>query len=308
MSIAELRRLDAIRLGTSGNIVSQLDDVDQAANPGMVKEWLAGQAHPQFVAINEMRAAVMASTKDLKTLLITEAMGSGGKEFTNVSSYFAKAATTAFGKVARASTVHRRVLMASAVGFIRSLRITHNQPGSAQFELHSRFDGTNLPFVYDDDVALAGNLVPVGYYTAGPVYVNSSLIGAVKELQVDYGIRVTIESADGEPYPTFIGIEQTEPTITVQTMDDFVWFDDGFEGVALESPGFEMFCRAYNNKGDRVSGLLEQHLKLTVANGMMVPVNARASNGQNVTDTFRIEAIAGSDSLDPFVWSLAAIP
>jgi hypothetical protein len=100
---------------------------------------------------------------------------------------------------------------------------------------------------------------------------------SVSEWEVDPGIEVEPESHDGVPYPVFIGIGTRAPKATLTTPD--------INHLSLVNMNgrigsIELFLRklAEGGAGGRVANATEEHILITLADGLMITERASAES------------------------------
>jgi hypothetical protein len=317
MPVYSIRKLDSVRLGASGTVFQGLRDAEISADIQNFVEYAAGQAQPTFVGLQESKPAVRFTTHELAKLIITEAITLCGKTYADIGLFMASAARTCVGKIARDGD-HTRFLMAEGLVFWEQIRLSHNQVADARVVALATYDGTNAPITYSGAVDLPTAAVPNQYYGAGPCYINGTLISGIQETVVQSGFRVRSLGADSEGFPTFVGIEQVEPMITVRTTEPVSLTSiTGLTGGTLTSGsgGFVAYGRKYAVDGTgaaaRVANATTEHLKIEALYGTIQPMNVQGQGSQEVTDTFKVVPRANaleSTGSNALTFSLAAIP
>lgn len=302
MSVSTIHRLDKIVFPSSFEI-TQLSNQRWNAGIDDILQYPAGHTHPMFVANKGQKPAVEFTTTQLGALLA--AIGVGGASFGSINTYFKLGSAT--GNVARATTSHMRVAIASSVGYWSSVRLQHNAEGEANVMIAANFDGTNDPFVYTGSVALSGNLTATQFYGAGPVSINGSAIPGIKEIEISSGISLLEEGASTEEFDTFKGIQQTAPTVTIRTLEAVNWATLGLRGSTLNgSSGLVFYARKFSANGSRVADATAQHIKFIGLLGMAKPVDSSGDGSSPITDTLRCVLVSGSDSILPLTVDTAS--
>lgn len=299
MAISTLHRLDRIALPSSVNI-DQIKSAKWSAGAEAMLEYAAGHTHPQFVATMKQSPTLEFSTSQLSTLLA--AVGVGGIAPAAITTYLKAASTT--GNVARATTGHKRLVINSSVVYWTQIRLPHNGEGEAQVVIACNFDGTNAPFVYTGSVALAGNQTAAEHFGCGPVSINGSAIPGVQEVTISSGIQLVQEGGESEVYNTFTGIEQTRPTITIQTREMINWSTIGLAGTALNgSTGVVVYARKFAANGQRVANATTEHISFQGLLGQAIPQDTSGDGGNVCSDTILCNLVASSDSVLPLLTS-----
>lgn len=300
MPINTIHKIDKIVLPSSFEF-SQLSNTDATAGIQMLKERPAGHPHPMFVANQKQEPLVSFTTPQISTLL--GSVGVGGATIGNTSYVYYKLATET-GSVARATTSHHRLVIAELLAYWSTIRLPHNGKGEADVVLAPNFDGSNDPVVYGGSVALGGNLTASENYGCGTLAINGTQMPAIQNIEISSGVQLIRAGGDSEEWDTFIGIEMTEPVVTVSLMEAVNWGTLGLTGTALDGTnGLEFFARKYAANGSRVANATEQHIYGQATDGKVVPVNTTGQGSSPITDTFRVECISPDDSTLPLIFS-----
>lgn len=260
-------------------------------------EYPAGHVHPMFRANREQRPVLEFTTPQLKTLL--QNIGVGGASLGSTASYFK--AATATGNAARNATSHKKITIASSLAHWTSISLPHNGRAEANVVLTAVYDGSNDPFVYAGSQALSGNLATDEYFGLGPVAINGTNLPGVQSIEISSGVKLIQAGESSSLWDTFVGIEQTAPTITIRTFEMVNWgalLD--IEGVALNgSDGLVFWARRYAAGGSRIANGTSSHIKFVGLNGSAIPVDSNGQDSGPITDTLKIELVSASDSVAP---------
>lgn len=302
MSISTLHKLDKIVLPSSVEF-NVLRNQRWTAGIESLIERPAGHVHPMFRATLSQKPVLEFSTPELGVLL--GAIGVGGAAVGSVATFFKKAAVT--GNDARNSGTHRKITIASSCGYWTNLRLPHNAAGEAQVVLTAVYDGTNAPFAYAGSQNLSGNLAQGSFFGAGPVSINGTLIPGIKEISIDSGVRLIQEGASSEVFDTFVGVEMTEPKITIKTLEMVNWATLGLAGTALDGTnGVLFYARKFAANGARVADATTEHILFVGLLGSAFPVDSDGQQSSPITDTLVCELVSGSDSLLPLVGTVGS--
>lgn len=301
MSLSTVWKLD--RLVFPATSFSVITSARWQANIQQMVERPAGHPHPMFAANQSQKPALEFSTTELDVLL--GAINFGGASFGTIDSYFKKAAVT--GSVARATAEHQRVRIAASCGYLTRIRLVHNGRSEGTAVLQANYDGTNDPFAYTGSVALAGNLSAGTYFGAGPVSINGTSLGGVQEISIDSGVRLIQAGGESEEFDTFVGLEMTEPTVTITFLQAINWATVGLRGTTLDGTnGLVFYGRKFSQGGSRVANATAQHIKFTGLNGIATPVDSNGQQSSPITDTVRVQLTSVSDSVLPLTVNTAS--
>lgn len=262
----------------------------------------AGHVHPMFRTNLEQKPVFEFVTPELDVLL--GACGVGGASLASSSTYFKKGSATS--NDTRASTTHQKITIASSVAYWTNIRLPHNGQGEASIVQTAVYDGSNDPFVYAGSQALSGNLAAGTHFGAGPVSINGTAVPGVKEITIESGVRLIQEGASSEIWDTFVGIEITEPKVTIRTLKMTNWAVLGLQGTALNgSTGLAFYARKFAANQSRVADGTAEHIKFVGLLGSAIPVDSSGEGSSPISDTLVCELVSSSDSVAPLVGTTA---
>lgn len=301
MALGTLHKLDKIVMPSSVEF-SKLTNVRWNKGIESLVERPAGHPHPMFRANLSQKPVLSFTTSELSILLA--AIGVGGAAVGSTATYWKVAAAT--GSVARATTSHKKITIASSIGHFTTIRLPHNGKAEADVVLTAIYDGVNDPFVYAASQALSGNLAAGLHFGCGPVYLNNTLVPGVKEITIESGVQLIQEGDASEEFDTFVGIEMTAPKVTVRFLNQVNLATYGLRGTALDGTnGIKFFARKFcgNTSGgiSRVADGTAEHIKFQGILGSIVPQETAGDGSGLLTDTLVAELVASSDSVVPLV-------
>lgn len=252
-----------------------------------------GEADPSFVATTNHKPDLAVRTVDVGGLLA--AVQFDGLVLTELTAWWKKGADCGT-RVAAATAAHAKSVATSGCMVMQSLRATHNEVVEAEVMAYLKSsDGLADPWTWTFSSALSGSIADVDHYTMGPVYFtpDGGARGAItaSSWELDPGIEVTPESFDGVPFPTFLGISKRSPKATISTPDIAHLAVANQNGVVGT---LELFLRklAEGGTSGRVANATEEHILITIADGLLVAESANAetdseSGAQLVFDATR---------------------
>jgi hypothetical protein len=176
-----------------------------------------GAANPSHVSIGQIEAAITFDTLAIKTAMA----GLGG--ITGValaSDTFYLQKLLADGLRAGA-TSHIKVVAAVGIIVPTILRTPARKAAVESYRAVPRStDGVTAPLTFTAAQSLeaAQDLVPE-VYTLGVVTINGTELEMVEEVTIDFGNKLDINYGTGHVYPTFTGIIEQSPIITLATND-----------------------------------------------------------------------------------------
>jgi len=114
-------------------------------------------------------------------------------------------------------------------------------------------------------------------YTQGPIDIDGTAYGSIQSLNFDPAIQSLILSGAGLINPTFAGLQSGRPAVTFTTtaIDTFLALL-GATGHAIATSVIVYFTQKVN---EGVNAGATSHVKLTIGNGLVIPVSLTASQG-----------------------------
>ena len=302
MAISTLHKLDKLVFPSSVEI-GQLRSARWGAGINSLLERPAGHPYPMFRTNLEQKPVMEFTTPEIDVIL--NSIGVGGASFGAIVTYFKKTAAT--GSDARASATHRKITINSSYGHWTTLNLPHNGQGEINVTLTAVYDGTNNPFVYAGSSALSGNLGAGTHFGAGPVSINGTPVPGVQEITVESGVRLIQAGSSSEVWDTFVGLEMTEPKVTIRTLENINWVTLGLAGTALDGTnGLVFYARKFAQNGARVADATAQHVKFIGLLGTAIPVDSSGQGSSPISDTLVCELISSSDSVAPLTGTVSS--
>lgn len=297
MSISSIFKLDKVVTSTPSLDISHILSA-RAAPEAIVQRFRpAGHETAMHVSVQEERPVIEATTPELDVLL--GGVGVGGAALTTGYLYLKEA--TVVGSTARATLNHQRLAIAEGIIYWTRFVLPHNGQGTVDFVLLANYDTSNNPIVYAGSQALSGNLAAGNHFGCGPVAINGSSLDGITEIEVNSGIQVLSEGSESEVWPTFVGIEQVEPSLTLRTKTAGVpnWSTIGIAGTALNgTTGITFYARKFSADGGRVADGTAEHIKFVGAYGLVLPQETSGDGTQPAMDSLTIALRANSDTGD----------
>ena len=149
------------------------------------------------------------------------------------------------------------------------------------------------------------------FFTAGPVvFTGSSAVqlDGVVDIAADPGTQMLLESAAGDPDPSFSAVQSQSPVITTTVMDCKTALDMlGIGGIKIPDgttwTGAVQYLRQQAENEYRSSG--SNHAKITMNYGMVLPEELSWTQGRYAT--LKVGMHAGYDGTNnPWVWAASA--
>ena len=271
MDIHVLYAVNIDTVGAGDVFIDQITDfnVDTAINE--ILEGADGMVDPTFVAVQSQSPKVGFTSTKLATALakcgisglaISADADEDGAEF-----WFQKVAE---GGTRTSGSNHLKMTMKKGLLVPRSLSAPNDGIANLTFEALAVYDLTNDPIVIATSQSLEGTPVVDELFTCGPVEINGVALAGIQEITIDFGITELIEGADGQVWPTFVGIMTRRPVITIRTLDVLSLNTFGLSGKAQGATDSKIYLRKIAEGGTRVADATEEHISFAIDEGRIM--------------------------------------
>lgn len=269
MTVSNNFKLDLATIETVD--ITQIGRQQWGAGITDVIERGSGGIRPKFAGIGQQQNEISFSTTQLASILGVVPLMTGVGVSQALNTYFKHMSQTSH--TARASLAHVRGQVNYGMVFIERITLEQNQPATADVIIAVGWDGTNAPIIYAGSLALdATEIANDEVFGVGPAAVNGVAILSVQRATIESGIELEKLHSASEVWPSFVGIKQTEPKITIETFEMSHAATAGVAGTVLNGTGgITLFARKFtkNMAGGlaRVADITAQHISFTMANG-----------------------------------------
>jgi len=256
-------------------LISELTDCTPKAAVEAMTAICAGDPMPQFVGGHGAKPQVDFRSPQIKSILDAAGMLGYDASAGNIDLHYRSGTNLA----TRAST-GLRIRLLQAVLYWTQLEARQNDAAEISCSIVPTYDGTNPPMTPAGATAVPTlAALPQEYYTLGPVAINGAIVAGVTDWSLDLGVKTHVEMTDGEPYPSWCGIENHEPVLTVNTRSLVSWATVGVGGLALTSLVFYLRKKKLDGAGCEPNASAV-HVKFTAAKGVAyVEQNSAGADG-----------------------------
>ena len=269
MAISNLFRLDAVILPS--NDIQSITRQDWTDGVNTIFERGAGGIRPLFTGVSRQEPEIRFSTPQIDKILDDITPGAPLAISSALTTYFKKMGQT--GHVARATTSHQSAAVNYGLAYIDRINLEAEGNSTVDVVICCGFDGTNDPIVFTGSVALdATDLASADHFAVGPVSINGSAVAGIQRVTIESGVTIVKEFGEGDVWPTFVGLETTEPMIRITTKEVAPFVTAGVDGLALDgSNGVVVYARRLTQSQAggvaRVANATASHIKFTALNG-----------------------------------------
>lgn len=287
MSVSTIYVPHGMLLPTSA-FLCQLDN--GRISSGLIPSTQFASGHPQPLALHAhgIRPAITFSTKQLATLLTaTGVFGyshSGGSS--DIVFYLKKAADLGV-RVADATTEHLRYVAEQGLLTWNNISVGQDSEAMAQCAYVPTYDGTNAPLIPAGAVALSGTPTAAEVFTLGPVKFNGTAISGVESWSLDLGNAMYQIAADGEPYLSFLGVQQIEPVLTIRGVNAVAQLTYGLAGTAIAS-SWSVALKRMATDGGHVANGTSSHIVIAGTVGTIEPTDVSGNGNAPMQSEIRV--------------------
>lgn len=266
----------------SGSSAFNLDGMtDLQIDPGntLVVENAGGQYDPSFAAVSQTMPMATASVTDIATAIANIALAGFAfpqtTVYTTVDVFFTQMAESG---LRTSSTTHTRCRMAKGLVVPRSLTASQGGVASLGIEIHALYDGSNVPMVFADNIALPHTPTIGELFTLGKVMINGTQLDGVQSWTFDFGLTVEKVLANGELYPTGAYITRRAPKFEIRTKKVPSLTTFGLNGTAQGSTDSVIYLQKLEKNANILATATEEHISFTIDDGMVTVGQTGGSN------------------------------
>lgn len=256
--------------------------------------------HPQPLALHThgVRPSITADTKQLSTLLTATGVFGYDSSAGNLD-FFLKKASDLGVRVADATAEHLRYRATQGLLTWNNISVSQDGEATAQIAFIPTYDGSNAPLVPAGTVALSGTPTAAEVYTLGPVKFAGAAISGVESWSLDLGQQLYQIAADGEPYLSFVGVQQIEPVLTIRGVNAVHQLTYGLAGSAI-SVSWQIYLKRMAADGTHVANGTSSHIAIAGGAGMIEPTDNAGAGNAPVQSELRVRlraTAAGSNAI-----------
>lgn len=286
MVLSSAHKLYAVN--TAGGLIDGITNFRNETNDEEMVVVADGQVDPTFVAMAQQMGVIGFDTVKCSNAL----------SIVGVDGYAVAASVTMFwqamaqGGTRAGASSHIKMICGTGLIIPRQIRASQGQePATVSYDFLLRSsDGTTDPVTVTTGQSLSGSPTTDELFTVGPGKYGSTFDDGTQDITIDFGIQEAKIAAAGLVYPTFVGIDRRQPSITLRTKDiSFAESTIGRAGRALSSgTPFKAWLRAKSEGGANVAAGTSSHVLFTVNQGRIVLVSDEAAIEDTGTAELRI--------------------
>lgn len=230
-----------------------------------INEPSAAELSPRFACMVEQRPRMSFTTRAVATALgLCDADGTDISTLTAGLIGFQQ--QFADGGSREGATSHRKIAIAEGLLYPTRISISHGGLAEISYEAFATYDGTNDPIIITESQSLPTAPADVSRYGLGSLQVGGVVIGLLTSLEIDFGLKVMADAADGEIWPDECWIAEFAPKITLRTKKAKAW---GATGIPMAGKAAThantIFYLRHRTRTGFVADETATHVKFTAA-------------------------------------------
>lgn len=267
MATSTLHRLHGILLPSS-QWITAITDLTSAPNAELFSAMAASDLIPSFRGGHGSSPDIQFRTPQIKAVL--DVCGFVGYDMStgNCDLYY-RQDTPYGGREAVGDSDHLR--LRAVRGVLTWDEITASQDGIAEIScrITPTWDGTTAPLTPLGSQTIPAEFYNTTFFGLGPIELNDggSFIGALENWRFTLNPQLNIRRSDGDPYPSYVGVESHDPVLTATTGHFAQLTSIGYQGLALTACDWWLRKRTADNTGLVADGVA-QHIKFTAGSGL----------------------------------------
>jgi hypothetical protein len=281
MGISTLYTLGAVV--ASGSPSFSLHGIRQAAISTEIQQVIeraGGQVDPTHVSVVRQMPMARFTTTQIATALGGAGISglgvdSGGT--TSLDLYFAKYLKR---NTRSSSSDHGRVRIVDGLLVPRVLTVPDGGTATLTYEAFAIYDGTNAPLQFAFNVAYPASAAISQLFTMGKFTISGATVAGCKQWELDFGLEIVNDGSCGESYPTFVGINNRGPTITLRTLEAPDLATYGLSGTAQGSTDSVFYLRKFEKNAGLLAAATAEHISFTMDDGQITIEELGGENNQ----------------------------
>ena len=294
MPVTSMFYLHGLKLAGGTNL-TQITDSSSGLSNEILRGMSAGYQHPMFRGILAQTPNFEFTTQQLATLLAAVTMN--GLAVSGNSDLLMRAGVNNDSRDAIGTTSHQRLRTTGGMLYWSSVSARVRQVAEASCRFIPTYDGTNPIIAPTGSVAIDVSPAAGEQFTLGPVSINGTFVPGLQSWSLGINPQIHREWASGETWPSWCGVQETDPVLTLNVLRNESWTERGVLGQAISSLTF--FLKRVTPDGPVYGDGQSQHLKFTAQNGLTV-IEATRAGGNNRSETTLLIPLRTSDpTVDP---------
>lgn len=262
--------------------INQLDQVDVQPGIEVIEAMAAGSLDPQLIATAFAEPKVDFTSRDLATVLAGLSIYNGRDVTTSGTIQWEKRLD---GGAYTSSTTHMNLVSTGGLLYAKEFSAKQDDKEGASISLTfcPRWDGTNLPLVVNNGVALAGTPAANAVHALGPVIFEGAQLDGIQSVSVKTGIEVAFKRHSGELYSRVVTIIKRKPTIEIELNNNPFAGTLTLGGTYAISTGIVAYFQKVTPGGGRVAIGTAEHVSAGTTTGAYRLDSISGSKGEHAT-------------------------
>lgn len=283
--MAQTTRHSLYGVDAGGTVIGGITQQSIPIESEVSSEAQDGQVYTSHQSLTSQRANATFTTLDVADALAVA--GLTGTKIDDMSGGLTMWAQAHLDGGTRAgASLHRSFNWAKGLLVPRSLSASHGPDATLSMEALGKVNGSVPPPVIAENQTLPA-VVDDERYTLGPVKVGAITLTGVRGFDIDFGITVEAQTADGDLYPTFLSIVTITPVLTIRGVGVDAWYKESggipLAGLNATHANTAFYLRKRADGGTVVADNVTEHIKFTAA-GLITVSDPMDASGQDAAE------------------------
>lgn len=306
MSITNLYTLHAASLASPAITIQQMRSWDCSPNVAEMIEHSDSNIDATAVAIDTIDPRISMTCGAVKTIL--DNLGIVGAAISNPAGFVGYLKKRSSGSTYASGSTHKTLTVKKGIIVPRTLNATQSG-ATITLEVVTAYDGTNLPIVVSDNIALLAPTLTTEMFVAGKVSIEGTEIGGVQSITIDFGLNVQGRRGDGDAYTGDVFIYSRNPSITIRTLHAGQWGATALplSGKYVSAGTTKLYLRKVDVGSTRVANATTEHIEFIINRGMASCQALSGSHGDDQAFDIRITPVYDGTNAWAVIDTTAAI-
>lgn len=278
MPVNSLHGLQGVYTASAG--IGGITDQNIVTGNEVRGEATSGEVFARILALFKQKIAPRFSTRSITAAL--DVTGVGGASIATVGPVSMYAQAWAAGGSRATGSAHRKFTFSDGMILPRTLTVEQGGEARLDVDIVTSYDGTNDPIIIADAQSLPVTALTDAMFTLGGVTIGGVALTGVRRFQIDFGLDVVTEAADGDLWDTYVGIRAQQSVITVETTAIATIAAAGIplSGKAATHANTTLYVKKMLHGGSFVPDATAEHIAFTAC-GMIAPDSVFGASGNN---------------------------
>ena len=283
--------LHAASLASPAIQIGQIQDSDVSPNVAEMLQRGDSQIDATAVAIDSIDPSISFTSTMVATLIAN--LGISGVPISSATGFVGYLKKRSPGATYTSGSTHTSLTVKK--GVIVPVSLTASLSSAAMsVVVHTSYDGTNLPIVKADSVALpAISPLTKEMYVCGPAAIEGTAVGGVQSITINFGLSVNGRRGDGKAFFEEVFIDARNPSVSIRTINAGLFGATALplDGKAIALGTTKFWLTKCAEGATRVANATEEHISFVINKGMATCQPLSVSDGGDAAFEIRITPV-----------------